>query len=184
MFTASPGPAIVVGLLDLGDRFRLVLNEIDVVRPPEDLPRLPVARALWVPRPSLKVAAEAWLLAGGPHHTSLTSALRRTHIEDFAEMAGVELIAIGEETTAPASRRSCVGTRPTTRWAADRREPIDGMADARRSPSSRAAMRPVVAVIGQRPGRATKEDLRLEEMAGSGADRHLKVRTNAWRISG
>jgi L-arabinose isomerase len=99
VFTAQPGPAVVMGLLDLGDRFRLVLNEIEVVRPPEDLPRLPVARALWEPRPGLKVAAEAWLLAGGPHHTSLSTALRRTHLEDFAEMAGIELIAIGDETT-------------------------------------------------------------------------------------
>ncbi len=100
VFTATPGPAVVMGLLDLGDRFRLVLNEIEVVRPPEDLPRLPVARALWEPRPGLKVAAEAWLLAGGPHHTSLSTALTRTHLEDFAEMAGVELIVIGDRTTA------------------------------------------------------------------------------------
>ncbi len=100
VFTARPGPAVVIGLLDLGDRFRLVLNEVEVVEPPEDLPRLPVARALWEPRPGLKVAAEAWLLAGGPHHTSLSTALSRTHLEDFAEMTGIELIAIGEETTA------------------------------------------------------------------------------------
>ena len=99
VFTARPGPAVVIGLLDLGDRFRLVLNEVEVVEPPEDLPRLPVARALWEPRPGLKVAAEAWLLAGGPHHTSLSTALSRTHLEDFAEMTGIELIAIGEETT-------------------------------------------------------------------------------------
>jgi L-arabinose isomerase len=99
VFTARPGPGVVLGLLDLGDRFRLLLNEIDVVRPPEDLPRLPVARALWDPRPDLKVAAEAWLTAGGPHHTSLSAALNRTHIEDFAEMTGIELIAIGDGTT-------------------------------------------------------------------------------------
>jgi L-arabinose isomerase len=99
VFTARPGPAVVLGLLDLGDRFRLVMNEIEVVRPPEDLPRLPVARALWEPAPGLKVAAEAWLLAGGPHHTSLSTALGRTHLEDFAEMAGIELVAIGEGTT-------------------------------------------------------------------------------------
>ena len=100
VFTARPGPAVVMGLLDLGDRFRLVLNEIEVVRPPEDLPRLPVARALWEPRPGLKVAAEAWLTAGGPHHTALSTALQRSHLEDFAEMTGIELIAIGEGTTA------------------------------------------------------------------------------------
>jgi L-arabinose isomerase len=96
VFTASPGPAIAVGLLDLGERFRMVLNEVDVVCPPADLPRLPVARALWEPRPSLKVAAEAWLLAGGPHHTSFSTALRREHLEDFAEMAGIELVTTGD----------------------------------------------------------------------------------------
>ncbi len=100
VFMARPGPAVVVGLLDLGDRFRLVLNEVEVVRPPEDLPRLPVARALWKPLPGLKGAAEAWLLAGGPHHTSLSTALSRTHLEDFAEMVGIELITIGLGTAA------------------------------------------------------------------------------------
>jgi L-arabinose isomerase len=99
VFTARPGPAVVVGLLDLGERFRLVLNEVEVVAPPEDLPRLPVARALWEPRPGLKVAAEAWLMAGGPHHTSLSAALTRTHLEDFADMVGIELIAIDQATT-------------------------------------------------------------------------------------
>jgi L-arabinose isomerase len=99
VFTASPGPAIAVGLLDLGERFRIVLNEVDVVSPPADLPRLPVARALWEPRPSLRVAAEAWLLAGGPHHTSFSTALRREHLEDLAEMTGIELVTIGDATT-------------------------------------------------------------------------------------
>ncbi|HEY4946189.1 MAG TPA: L-arabinose isomerase [Candidatus Limnocylindrales bacterium] len=96
VFTASPGPAVAVGLLDMGERFRLILNEVDVVSPPADLPRLPIARALWEPRPSLKVAAETWLLAGGPHHTSFSTALRREHLEDFAEMAGIELVTIGD----------------------------------------------------------------------------------------
>jgi L-arabinose isomerase len=76
-----------------------------VVRPPEDLPRLPVARALWEPKPGLRVAAEAWLLAGGPHHTSLSTALTRTHLEDFAEMTGIELVAIGEDTTTDAIKK-------------------------------------------------------------------------------
>jgi L-arabinose isomerase len=105
VFTARPGPAVVVGLLDLGERFRLVLNEVEVVRPPEDLPRLPVARALWEPKPGLRVAAEAWLLAGGPHHTSLSTALTRTHLEDFAEMTGIELVAIGEDTATGAIKK-------------------------------------------------------------------------------
>jgi L-arabinose isomerase len=99
VFTAGPGPGVVVGLVDLGERFRLVLDEIDIVTPPQEMPRLPVARAVWQPRPGLPVAAEAWLLAGGPHHTSLSTALTRSHLEDFAEMAGIELVAIGEGTT-------------------------------------------------------------------------------------
>jgi L-arabinose isomerase len=99
VFTAAPGPAVVVGLLDLGTRFRLVANEVDVVTPPEELPRLPVARAVWEPRPSLSTAAEAWLLAGGPHHTSFSRALTIEPIADFAEIAGVELVVIDGDTT-------------------------------------------------------------------------------------
>ena len=98
VFTAAPGPAVVVGLLDLGDRFRFVLNEIDVVDPDEDLPRLPVARALWEPRPDLSTAAEAWLVAGGPHHTAFCRAIGREAFVDLAEIAGVELLVIDGET--------------------------------------------------------------------------------------
>jgi L-arabinose isomerase len=98
VFTAAPGPAVVVGLLDLGDRFRLVLNEVDVVERDEDLPRLPVARALWEPRPDLPTAAEAWLVAGGPHHTAFCHAIGREEFADLAEIAGVELLVIDAET--------------------------------------------------------------------------------------
>ena len=99
VFDARPGPALVVGLADLGDRFRLVANEIDVVAPPEPLPRLPVARAVWRPRPDLRTSAESWLTAGAPHHTVLTSALGSEHLLDFAEMAEVELLLIDADTT-------------------------------------------------------------------------------------
>ena len=98
VFTAAPGPAVVVGLLDLGERFRLVANRVEVVSPPEPLPRLPVARALWKPRPDFSTAAEAWLLAGGPHHTAFSSALGMEPIEDLAEMADTELLVIDEGT--------------------------------------------------------------------------------------
>jgi len=98
VFTAAPGPAVVVGILDLGDRFRLVLNEIDVVEPDQDLPQLPVARALWEPRPDLSTAAEAWLVAGGPHHTVFCRAIGREAFADLAEIAGVELLVIDAET--------------------------------------------------------------------------------------
>ena len=80
VFTASPGAAIAVGLLDLGHRFRLVLNEVDVVPPAGTLERLPVARAVWAPRPDLATAAETWLMAGGPHHTGFSQALRAEHL--------------------------------------------------------------------------------------------------------
>jgi len=98
VFTAAPGPAVVVSLLDLGDRFRLVANEIEVVSPPEALPRLPVARALWKPKPNLETAAEAWLEAGGSHHTVFTAALGIEPLIDLAEIAGVELLVIDERT--------------------------------------------------------------------------------------
>ncbi len=98
VFTAPPGPGIVVGLLDMGTRFRLVANAIEVVPPDEALPRLPVARALWRPQPDLKTSAEAWILAGAPHHTSFSQALSVEHLQDFADIAGVELLTIDERT--------------------------------------------------------------------------------------
>ena len=98
VFTAPPGPAVVAGLLDFGDRFRLVVNAIDVVAPDEPLPRLPVARALWQPRPDLATAAEAWILAGAPHHTSFSQALPVEPLQDFADMAGIECVVIDHNT--------------------------------------------------------------------------------------
>jgi L-arabinose isomerase len=98
VFTAGAGPAIVIAMLDLGDRFRLLVNEIDVSAPPQPLPKLPVARALWTPKPDFATAAEAWLIAGGPHHTVFTEALDAEIISDFAEIAGIELLAIDEHT--------------------------------------------------------------------------------------
>jgi len=104
-FTADPGPGIVAGLSDLGDRFRLTVNEIDVVEPDEPLPRLPVACAVWRPRPSLATSAEAWLIAGAPHHTVLSKAVGVDVLADFAEMCGVEMVVIDADTTVRAFRR-------------------------------------------------------------------------------
>jgi len=98
VFDAAPGPAIVVGLVDLGDRFRLVLNEVMTVPPEQPLPRLPVARAVWKPQPDLRTAAHAWLLAGGPHHTAFSRALGTEAIDDFAQIAGIELAVIDQDT--------------------------------------------------------------------------------------
>jgi L-arabinose isomerase len=105
VFDAAPGPAMVAGLVDLGDRFRLVAGEVDLVAPAESLPRLPVARAVWRPRPDLATAAEAWLTAGGPHHTVLTSAVGLDVLADFADMTDIELAAIDATTTARRFRR-------------------------------------------------------------------------------
>ncbi len=105
VFDAAPGPAVIVGLADLGRRFRLIASEVDIVEPDEPLPALPVARAVWRPRPDLSTAAEAWLTAGGPHHTALTTALPVEPLEDFAEIADIELVRIDAATTVPMFRK-------------------------------------------------------------------------------
>jgi L-arabinose isomerase len=99
VFNVGAGPAVNASLIDLGNRFRLVVNEVDAVPIKEALPRLPVARAVWVPRPDLKTAAAAWILAGGAHHTAFSQALVTEHLEDFARLAGVELALIDGHTT-------------------------------------------------------------------------------------
>jgi L-arabinose isomerase len=104
VFDAQPGPGAVIGLADLGDRFRFVANTIEVVPPDEPLPNLPVARAVWKPAPSLSTSAESWLTAGGPHHTVLTQAVGAEALEDFAEMTRTELLLI-DDTTTPSSFR-------------------------------------------------------------------------------
>ena len=98
VFTAPPGPAVVICMVDVGGRLRLIANEIEVVAPDEDLPRLPVARALWSPRPDLSTAAEAWLSAGGSHHTVFTMSLGIEALRDLAQIAGVELLVIDSQT--------------------------------------------------------------------------------------
>ncbi len=99
VFTARTGPGIVVGLSDMGDHLRIVANEIDLVEPVAPLPRLPVARAVWEPRPDLRTSATSWLMAGGPHHTALSIGLPTEVIRDFARMAGVELVLIDADTS-------------------------------------------------------------------------------------
>ncbi len=98
VFNVDSGDAINVSIMDMGNRFRLLLNEVAVVNPAHDLPKLPVARVLWDPKPNLNVAAEAWIHAGGAHHTVFSQAVSTEMIEDFAEMAGIELLVIDEET--------------------------------------------------------------------------------------
>ncbi|MFG1991917.1 L-arabinose isomerase [Actinoplanes sp. NPDC048988] len=99
VFDAAPGPGTVIGLVDMGDRFRLVANAVEVTTPDEPLPALPVARAVWKPAPSLSTSAECWLTAGGPHHTVLTQSASAETLRDFATMLRTELLLIDENTT-------------------------------------------------------------------------------------
>lgn len=98
IFDAQTGPAIGASLIDLGQRFRLVANVVDVVPTDQPLPRLPVARAFWSPRPNLRTAAAAWIYAGGAHHTSFSYAVNAAHLRDLAEIAGLEFVVIDEHT--------------------------------------------------------------------------------------
>ena len=104
-FTAAPSDAVIIGICDMGSRFRLVANEVRVVAPSADLPRLPVACAVWEPLPSWATSAEAWLMAGAPHHTVLTTALGTETFDDFADMTGTELLVIDGDTTTRAFAR-------------------------------------------------------------------------------
>ena len=101
LFSARPGPALNASLIDMGDRFRLIVNAVDVVEQPHALPKLPVARAVWKALPSLAVAAEAWILAGGAHHTVYSQAITAEHLRIFAEMFGVEFLLIDGKTHIP-----------------------------------------------------------------------------------
>ncbi len=92
-------------MVDMGDKFRLIVNKVDVIQPEQPLPKLPVARAVWVPEPNLKIAAAAWIYAGGAHHTGFSQALTMEPMEDFAEIAGVELVVIDADTKLRELRR-------------------------------------------------------------------------------
>lgn len=99
VFDTPVGPALNASIIDMGNRFRLLVNTVDVVVPDAPLPKLPVARTVWLPHPNLKVAATAWILAGGAHHTGFSQALTVDHLEVYAEMAGLEFTLIDEETS-------------------------------------------------------------------------------------
>jgi L-arabinose isomerase len=101
VFTAPAGAALNASVIDLGNRFRLIVNEVDVVKPPKPLPRLPVARAVWKCRPDFKTACGAWIRAGGAHHTAFSYAVKTEHLRDFAEIAGIEMVLIDGDTRLP-----------------------------------------------------------------------------------
>ncbi len=98
IFNSATGPAVAASIMDMGQRFRMVANVVDVIPTDAPLPKLPVARALWIPRPNLKVAAATWIYAGGAHHTSFSYSITAEHLRDFAEMAGIEFLLIDENT--------------------------------------------------------------------------------------
>ncbi len=99
VFTADPGPGVVVALSDMRDRFRLVANQVELVPPTAPLPKLPVGRAVWKPAPDFATSATAWLTAGAAHHTAMSTAVGLEAFEDYARMAGTELLVIDSTTT-------------------------------------------------------------------------------------
>jgi L-arabinose isomerase len=99
VFTADPGPALVVAMSDMRERFRLVANVVENVELPEPMPKLPVGHAVWKPAPDFRTSAAAWLTAGAAHHTVMTNQVGVEVIRDFAEMARTELLVIDESTT-------------------------------------------------------------------------------------
>jgi L-arabinose isomerase len=98
VFDAPAGPALNASLIDMGNRFRLIVNEVDVIKPPKPLPKLPVARAVWQCRPDFKTACAAWIYAGGAHHTGFSYAVTSEMLEDFTTIAGIELVLINADT--------------------------------------------------------------------------------------
>jgi L-arabinose isomerase len=98
VFNAAPGPCVAATLVDMGGRMRLIVHEVDAIKVEQAMPKLPVARALWVPRPDFKRGAQAWLLVGGAHHTSWSQAVTAEQLEDFAGLLGIECVRIGRDT--------------------------------------------------------------------------------------
>jgi L-arabinose isomerase len=98
VFNAAPGPAVAATLVDMGGRMRLIVHEVDAIKADNAMPKLPVARALWIPRPDFKRGCQAWLLVGGAHHTSFSRAVTAEQLEDLAGMLGVEYVHIGHGT--------------------------------------------------------------------------------------
>jgi len=99
VFNVSGGQALNASLVDMGNRFRLLVNDVEAIKPENDLPNLPVARVLWKPYPDMKTGCAAWIYAGGAHHTAYSQNLTAEHLQDFADMAGLEFVHIGKETS-------------------------------------------------------------------------------------
>lgn len=98
VFNGRPGKAVCASLIDMGERFRLIVNNVNAVKIEKDMPKLPVARVLWKPEPDLRKGAEAWIISGGAHHTSFSYGVTADQLEDFAEMCGIEFVHIDKST--------------------------------------------------------------------------------------
>lgn len=98
VFNVAGGEALNASIIDMGNRFRLLVNEVEAVEPQNDLPNLPVARVLWKPYPDMKTGCAAWIYAGGAHHTAYSQNLTAEHLQDFADIAGIEFVRIGKDT--------------------------------------------------------------------------------------
>ncbi|MDD6210417.1 MAG: L-arabinose isomerase [Bacteroidales bacterium] len=105
VFTAHKGNGIAATIVDMGNRFRMIANKVEVIEPLAPLPKLPVASALWIPKPDLETGAAAWLYAGGTHHTAFSYALTSEFVEDYADLADIELVTIDEQTTLPSFKK-------------------------------------------------------------------------------
>ena len=113
VFTSKAQPGVTATVVDLGNRFRLIVNDVKCIEP-KPMPKLPVASALWIPAPNFETGAAAWILAGGTHHSCFSYVLTPEYWEDYAEIAGIEMAHINDNTTIPPSRTPCAGTRSTT----------------------------------------------------------------------
>ena len=98
VFNVAGGEALNASIIDMGNRFRMLINEVEAVEPQNDLPNLPVARVLWKPYPDMKTGCAAWIYAGGAHHTAYSQNLTAEHLQDFADIAGIEFVRIGKDT--------------------------------------------------------------------------------------
>jgi L-arabinose isomerase len=105
VFTTPAGPAVGATLIDLGNRFRLLVNDLDVITPEHTMPKLPVAQALWKPRPNLEDSCACWIYAGGAHHTAFSQAVTSEMLEDFASIADIEFLSINAKTTVSEFRK-------------------------------------------------------------------------------
>ena len=99
VFTSKTGPAVATSLIDLGDRFRLIINDVNCKKTEKPMPKLPVATAFWTPQPSLTTGAECWILAGGAHHTAFSYDLTAEQLGDWGEAMGIEVVYIDKDTT-------------------------------------------------------------------------------------